>query len=444
MIKNKKISRLTIKFVTLVITTLIICGLLFSFLFQIRYHVFNFFIDNTSIIQSTDEAIESLQKNITNKKISKQDRKKILNEMKKYKYLTMQLYDDNGSYFADHFSPLEKNVYIQTTSLSVMLYFPEFEFYTLKFYDGEYNLTVYPYQGVWFMGVYLICIIILCCLVFIIVIMRFVNKKIKFVYMIEDEMKLMESGDYTHPIIYRGKDELSDLAKQVNELRVILKRNIQSEKEAKEANHDLVTAMSHDLRTPLTSLLGYLDILDMKIYKNNFQRDSYIKKCKLKAEQIKEMSDRLFMHFMIYAQDEDITLVSITSNQFNAMIEEFGLELIDTGFEIDLQIEEHQYNILADMTLWHRILDNLISNIRKYACGIIKIHLYKENQNIILKVSNEIKERGNEESSKIGLKSIKKMISDMNGNMNVVKKNNEFSIIIQIPENTNITKHKEI
>ncbi len=289
MIKNKKISKLTIKFVTLVLITLISCGLLFGFLFQIRYRVFHFVIDNTDIIQSTQDAVDDLQRKITTKKISKKDRKKILNEMKEYKYLTMQLYDDTGSSFANYLSPLEKNVYIQTSSLSLMLYFPDFEFYTLKFYDGEYNLTVYPYQGVWFMELYLTLIIILCCIIFILVVMRFINKKIRFVYMIEDEMKLMESGDYTHPIIYRGKDELNDLAKQLNELRVILKRNIQREKEAKEANHDLVTAMSHDLRTPLTSLLGYLDILDMKIYKNESERDSYIKKSKLKAEQIKEM-----------------------------------------------------------------------------------------------------------------------------------------------------------
>lgn len=444
MIKNINKFRLSIQFVITVIISLLTCVLLFYGLFRIRYQVFQFVMDETTLIQSTKDSISDLQKKITEKKISKNDRSKILNEMKKYKYLTMQLYDDTGSYFADHFSPLEKNVYIQTPSLSLTLYFPNFEFYPLKFYDGEYNLTVCSYQGAWFMELYLIGIVIVCIFIFIFIIVKFVKMKIIMINKIKDEMKLIESGDYTHPIIYRGKDELSDLAKQVNELRVILKRNIQSEKDAKEANHDLVTAMSHDLRTPLTSLLGYLDILDMKIYKNNLERDSYIKKCKLKAEQIKEMSDRLFMHFMIYAQDEDITLTSFTSNQFNAMIEEFGLELIDAGFEIDLQIDEQQYEILADMTLWHRILDNLISNIRKYACGIIKIHLYKENQNIMLKVNNEIKERGNEESSKIGLKSVKKMISDMNGSMNVMKKNNEFSILIQIPENTNIRNYKEI
>ncbi|MCQ5292848.1 histidine kinase dimerization/phospho-acceptor domain-containing protein, partial [Longicatena caecimuris] len=74
------------------------------------------------------------------------------------------------------------------------------------------------------------------------------------------------------------------------------------------ANQDLVTAMSHVLSTPLTSLLCYLDILDMKIYKNEEERSEYIRKCKIKSDQIKYMSDLLFTHFLIYAQDDNIQL----------------------------------------------------------------------------------------------------------------------------------------
>ena len=136
---------------------------------------------------------------------------------------------------------------------------------------------MYSYQGVWFMELYVIGAIVLCVMLFLLLIMRYIRRKINYILKIGDEMKLIESGDFQHPILYEGKDELTDLAIQLNQLRSVLDENMRSEKEAKQANQDLVTAMSHDLRTPLTSLLGYLDILDMKIYKNEEERSEYIR-----------------------------------------------------------------------------------------------------------------------------------------------------------------------
>ncbi|MCB6603491.1 sensor histidine kinase, partial [Erysipelatoclostridium ramosum] len=58
----------------------------------------------------------------------------------------------------------------------------------------------------------------------------------------------------------------------------------------------------------MTSLLGYLDILQMKIYKSDDARDDYIRKSRQKAEQIKDMSDKLFNHFLVFSRDEELQL----------------------------------------------------------------------------------------------------------------------------------------
>lgn len=418
----------------IVLISFVASALLFAILFMNRYRVFHFIIDETALTKSTAESVARLQTTITKKHISKNDQKRIREEMKEYRHLTMQLYDSEGVYYTDHASPLEKDVYIETSSFLLMLYYPQYEDYTLKFYDGTYNLTVYSYQGVWFMELYVIGAIVLCVMLFLLLIMRYIRRKINYILKIGDEMKLIESGDFQHPILYEGKDELTDLAIQLNQLRSVLDENMRSEKEAKQANQDLVTAMSHDLRTPLTSLLGYLDILDMKIYKNEEERSEYIRKCKIKADQIKDMSDRLFTHFLIYAQDENIQLQLMDQDQVNVMLEAFGNELIDSGFEIQLLIDAKPFKIMAETSLLKRIFDNLLSNIRKYGSSQVEISLRCEEKQLCMCIKNDKKEHiSKEESSHIGLKSVRKMLSYMNATLVIQEVEDIFVVQLVFP-----------
>lgn len=105
----------------------------------------------------------------------------------------------------------------------------------------------------------------------------------------------MASGDLTTPVIPGSKDELGILARELDNLRITLHETITNEQESHQANQDLITAMSHDLRTPLTVLKGYLEIL--RLGKNADMQTEYLNRCIQKTEDIQEMSDRMFdMH----------------------------------------------------------------------------------------------------------------------------------------------------
>ena len=399
-----------------------------------RYKVFYFVMDDTNLIASTQESISALQQRIDDEKISKDDRKKIKSILSEYQYFTMQLYDDDGTYYLDHMSPLEEEVYIETSSLMLSLYYPEYEFYQLQFYDGTYNLTVYSYHGVWFMEVYIIISIILCVILFILLVSYFVQKKVKLILQLRTEMKLIENGDFDHELQLEGNDELGDLGKQVQHLKCVLKENLKSEQEAKEANHELVTAMSHDLRTPLTSLLGYLDILSMKIYKDEEQLDMYIQKSKAKAEQIKEMSDRLFTHFLVYAHDEEVNLRKVDENHMNAIIESFASDVIDLNLQVDFHLSEEQFFIEVEDSLLKRVYDNALSNLRKYAKSYARISSVVEKDALKIRIVNDIKEdTSHVESSKIGLKSMKKMLAYMHANIKAYPQGEEFVMEFTFP-----------
>ena len=95
----------------------------------------------------------------------------------------------------------------------------------------------------------------------------------KYINILKEEVLNMSQGDLNHPMTIKSHDELSILAREVDILRTTLDSNYQNESKIKEAHQELITSLSHDLRTPLTTLRGYLDILSLHCYKDKKQMD---------------------------------------------------------------------------------------------------------------------------------------------------------------------------
>ena len=88
----------------------------------------------------------------------------------------------------------------------------------------------------------------------------------------------MEGGDLDHPITIRGSDEITTLASCLDSMRVTLRQQQEEEAQAAAKVKNLITEMSHDLRTPLTTLLLYTEILQYHKYETPEQADSYLNK----------------------------------------------------------------------------------------------------------------------------------------------------------------------
>lgn len=427
-------KKLSYKFLFIVVGSFFGSVLLFYVLFVNRYIVTDFFLNHYTDLKSTSDQVAEMQNKIDKAKMSKKDKVAIRNLMKQYPTLSLQLYSNDREYIADHILS-EDGISISTNSLWVELYYPEEEDYRLKFYDGNCYLVVQSYQGMSFMVIYLFAISTICIVLFFSIIIHFVRKKMKYVLQLENEMKLIENGDLGHEIIQKGNDEIASLAAQLDQLRIALKENMEKEKEARSANEELITTMSHDLRTPLTSLLGYLDILDMKIYKNEQDHDAYIEKCKQKAEQIKKMSDRLFTHFFVYAQDDDILLQKISTKSIKETLMNCCAELKGNEFQVEIELGEEDGILMGDHSLIDRIFDNVFSNIVKYADkDHIEISMKIIDHQLTMNFTNTIKQVSfKEESTNIGLKSMEKMLHQMNGTLFTSSDEHIFSLKLMIP-----------
>lgn len=430
--RKKHISKLSLKFIGIVILAAVLSVSMFGLLFFNRYRVFHMIVGEKAVQNETSEQIRTLQETITKKKILKKNRKAIKKEMRKYKDLTLYLYDDEDTLSETSFSAMEDQAYVGTMSFWLNLYEPSDQEYTLKFSDGESYLVVYSFIGLSFMIRFLIVAAVVSILLFILIIMQFVHRKMKYVLSIEEEMQLIETGDFHHTIIYKGNDELTDLARQLNHLRNALYDNMLKEEEARNANQELVTAMSHDLRTPLTSLLGYLDILQMKIYKTDEARDDYIRKSRQKAGQIKDMSDKLFNHFLVYSRDEELQLHPIEDKAVLNLLEYYCEELREQKYEVLTKFEKGSWKIMGEEAMLQRVFDNVFSNIRKYGeRHIVTVSLQVEKGSVLMRLKNrKKKDASREESTQIGLKSVNKMMKGMNGSF--LYENDDMEFIVEL------------
>lgn len=302
--------------------------------------------------------------------------------------------------------------------------------YKLKFADGKasvYIQGVYSYELYYYAAIFSI---ILTFVVFFSIVMIGIRHRMKYIRQLSNDIKILEAGNLDYEIQAKGKDELYELALGLDDMRKSLKKQFEVKNEVMKANSKMVTEMSHDIRTPLTSIMLYSEILRSGKCRDEDQFQGYLEKIDRKTKQLKVMSDRLFNYSLINV-DQEIqlekrgTLEQIFFDPLSEMcgyLEQQGYQIKPVFLFKDTEIKVHDAYI-------SRIIDNVTSNIVKYAdpeFPIIIRSLYVEDDCGIV-LENVVKEHTeNEESTKIGLSNIKKMMGKMCGECRIEERDNLF------------------
>lgn len=121
----------------------------------------------------------------------------------------------------------------------------------------------------------LVASVVVCFLVFVGCFLWGVRRRGLYIQDICQEIRIMEGGCLEHGGPVKGKDELAQLAAGLNQMRMTLKENLEKEQELRRANRDLIVGMAHDLRTPLTALTTYVEIIRSGVCTDKAKRASY-------------------------------------------------------------------------------------------------------------------------------------------------------------------------
>lgn len=266
----------------------------------------------------------------------------------------------------------------------------------------------------------------------------FIHRKLQYIERLKRELDILAGGDLSYQVTIKGQDELSQLAQGIDEMRRSIAAHQEEEEKIRTANSELVTAMSHDLRTPLTSLLAYLEMLERRKYENEQQLHHFISRSLAKTFQIKSMADKLFEYFLVYSSEweKPISELVDADELFSQMWGEYEFALESKDFMVACDFAELKGKLRVNMDLLQRAFDNLYSNLLKYADPAFPINLSyrREEDRVLLLVSNSIIAQKNQrESTNIGLSTCSRIIQYHGGSFSAGRDGERFSVSISLP-----------
>ncbi len=249
-------------------------------------------------------------------------------------------------------------------------------------------------------------------------------------------VKIIEEGDLEHKISESGRDEIAELARDVGSMRDAIVENMTRERRAWEANTGLITAMSHDIRTPLTVLLGYLDLIEMQ--NTGEISGEYISACRDNALRLKTLSDDMFSYFLVFGNSDSKTaLTRVDANELlSHVVSEYEILLSERGFKTETNCRIDSYYVNIDERYFRRVIDNIFSNIIKYADADEPVSLSAEcdGERITVVCKNGVRtDKDIPESNGIGLKTCVKMMQEMGGALEHFEQNGSFTVMLTLP-----------
>lgn len=348
----------------------------------------------------------------------------------------VEVFGDMGSIYASDFSVDGTDLTgLDTEDLPA---YDGMRVYALELADGT-PVTVYLFGsfGFGFLVAVRAASVAAAVVVFFALFLWGVTRRIAYVRRLESAVVAMGAGDLETPVEVQGDDELASLASQMDQMRVSFSEQIEAEKRAKRANRDLVTTMSHDLRTPLTSLLLYVQILEDGKYSDEARLGEYLDKIYGRSMQIKALSDSLFHHFLVEdaAPGEEEGERGPLGLVMGDLLSEFSSSLEAAGFDVVLAGSLEDVERPVDASALSRVLDNLLSNIYKYAArhSEVRILAYRDARRPAdgtaalapadvcgLRITNEVEPAPEaRESTHIGLENARALMSEMGGTYRV-------------------------
>ena len=413
MIKKWNHNSIYFRLVLLLVVALICSGTFFA----LSDRVLGLFFDQTvrdSFQESENERhYQEFQKYVTDNRLSSKDTNALTRWVRQHRDLEMEIYK-NYALIYDSMDPGFSGRPDQDD-----FYYTWQSNYVMTFKDGRAQLVLYGFY-VHRMEIMLILLrVTVTFVIFLLIFLLGIRTEIRYIAQLGREVAILEGGDLTYPITVKGKDELSFLASSIESMRLGIQEEIRKNRETTDAFREVITEMSHDLRTPLTSLLLYTEILEGEKYEDPGQWKRYVRAIHEKGVQIKDLSDNIFEYSLNRSERGGLPgeIVSFRDLFYDA-VSETAEYLGSQGFPVSLKGEFPEGRVRARQDYVIRILDNIVSNVLKYAAPgeEVVFQAGKEGDGLYISVSNR---RGNHtggrESTGIGLASVRGMMEKMGG-----------------------------
>jgi len=257
----------------------------------------------------------------------------------------------------------------------------------------------------------------------------------------------IESGNGNRKILATNDELTADLSYKTNQIVYRYERQILQLKAADETNRQIMTSLSHDVRTPLTTLIGYLDAVHRGVIVGK-EREEYLEIARRKAHDLKDYIDILFDWFKLNSSEfalaiERVEIAELTRNILKDWIPIFEESYLDYKIEIP----EKPLFTRVDMDGYARIVNNLVQNVIVHSQGgQIKIEVAEKETEIEICIEdngigiekNELQhiferlykcDKGrSDKGSGLGLSIVRQMVEKMKGRITVQSEPHQYTV----------------
>ncbi len=440
-------SRAEKNFVSLKVKML--AAVLFSLCAAMCMYMLVFFVGSTLVKQvylSTDRVHERAEKAflefeafVTQNNIRSDDIEAVKRWCAGEKFVFVSVYDDSRLLYETDGDITEMGSASSLGAVTNSALNSVVSYRRIRFSDGAFHVNVIEYTEARFTDIMAWVSVICAVVIMFASLLYFTGRVVSRISSLS--RKLSEVGeDGSHaPIVYNGNDELSRLAQSAERMRKNIVSHYENEQRAYKANTELMTALSHDIRTPLTSLLLYTDALSNGKVEESEDVKKYASVCYEKATQLKNLTDTMFRYFLLYTDNISRPVLQKydASQLLSQLVYEYDFALEQKGYNISFSGLDKECSIKTDASVIKRVFDNVFSNLEKYADKEkpITVTVSEDETHIRISVINYISQtKPNSESNRIGLRSCKKIMSLVQGSFEYGNNGNLFEALIIIPK----------
>lgn len=230
-------------------------------------------------------------------------------------------------------------------------------------------------------------IILLCVLILLLLIHNYqIRKQIHETFIALDDV---QAGNLNRRLLTDENAAISELVYKINDIVIQDQKRILDMEKSEKAYRKLMTSLSHDIRTPLTSLIGYLDVLESDDVTRD-EQERFLKIAKAKAVNLSDYIQSLFDWLRLESgewvyQFENENICELTRQVLADWI--MRLEKHDICFQFD--IPEGALQLMIDKKAFERIMNNLLANIIKHSkATLLKVVIRSQENQVVICVSD--------------------------------------------------------
>ena len=200
-----------------------------------------------------------------------------------------------------------------------------------------------------------------------------------------DALEDIKAGNGNRRILSATDELTASIAYEVNDIVSSYEKELSSFRQAEEVNKQLMTSLSHDVRTPLTTLIGYLDAAHKGIVTGK-DKDEYVEIARRKAHDLKEYIDVLFDWFKLNSNEFVLSIDPVEAVELTRTILIDWIPIFeDKQIDYSIDIPEQPFRVQLDPDAYMRVLNNLIQNVIVHSHAD-KINISLSNQDGNMKI----------------------------------------------------------